>query len=472
MKLRTLINRMTVRVMLLLAGAIVLSVMLVSLTLNVRFGRFFAGYLEAEQNYQVEQLLEAVEAIYHQNHAWTGSALRSLSASPYVTPFDLVLRDASGRVILTVLRDTGMMTMQHRMMGQMHGAMRMRPPVSGDYQTELFSLTHESRPIGTLEVGYDGPFLPSERDLLFLNSINQSILLAALAGLLITLLLGYLLSKRMMAPLNTLAAFSHDIGRGKLHPSIELDTRVTEWQELAAALSRLSSSLKEQEALRIRLTADVSHELRTPVAVLQSHLEAFQDGVWEATPERLAVCRQETERLTSLIQQLQQLASLEAVEAAINPVQFSLDEELKSLCLAMNPAFEQKNIRLEWQLSSPVTIEADREKVHQLASNLLTNALKYTDAGGRVTLQLDADDREASLLVTDTGIGIPEEDQPHIFERFYRADQSRSRRSGGAGIGLALVKALVEAHGGQISAASQLGEGAAFQVVLPLKQSW
>ena len=456
-------HRMAFRVILLLSGAILISVMLVSFTVNIRFSSFFSHYLAAEQEFQVEQLLEAVESVYEQNQSWTTQALYSLAASPYVRPFDLVLRNASGRILLTSLRDTATQGMHHQMMGRMQMSQ-----TSQTYNTHSYRLLDGDQFIGTLEIGYDGPFLPTERDLAFLNGINQSILLAALLALLLSSVTGYLLSKKMLSPLNKLAAASHEISQGKLDNSLSLHTKVVEWQELAAALTHLSKSLQEQELLRIRLTADVSHELRTPLSVLQSHLEAFQDGIWEPTPERLQTCLQETERLTDLVNQLQQLASLEATDQPLVIEPFLLNQELESLCESMQPAFTQKGIEFQWMTSSRLMMNGDRRKIHQLAANLLTNALKYTDEGGQVMLKVDQEENQAVIRVSDTGIGIAELDQPYIFDRFYRTDQSRSRRSGGSGIGLAIVKAFTEAHGGQVTVASRPEQGTIFSVFLPL----
>ncbi len=459
-------NKMTFRVILLLAGAILLSVLLVSTTINFRFGSFFTQYLAAEQEFRIDQLLEAVESVYDENNAWSADALRSLSASPYVRQFDLVLRDNQERILLSSSRDAGMQGMHRRMMGQMPGGRFQRNSL--DYETEIHQLLVNGNVVGTLEIGYEGLFLPTERDIAFIDGINQSILISALIALFLTILTGYFLTKRMLAPLNKLSAASHEISRGRLDPAVTVDSQVLEWQELSAALSHLSASLKEQEQLRIRLTADISHELRTPLSVLQSHLEAFKDGVWEPTQERLDICRIEAERLTGLVEQLQQLASLEAAERPLNPEFINLDKELEQLCLSFRPSFENKKIQFNWHFDENTRIRADRKKIHQLVTNLLTNAMKYTDEGGSVALRMERVKEHAVIRVSDTGIGISESEQSHIFERFYRTDESRSRRSGGAGIGLSIVKAITEAHNGEINVTSTPNQGTVFEISLPL----
>jgi two-component system, OmpR family, sensor histidine kinase BaeS len=458
-------NKMAFRMILLLAGAILLSVLLVSTTINFRFGSFFTQYLAAEQEFRIDQLLEAVESVYDENDAWSSEALRSLSVSPYVRQFDLVLRDNQDRTLLISTRDAGMQGMHRRMMGRMPGG---RQRDSLDYETEIHQLLANGNVVGTLEIGYEGLFLPTERDIAFIDGINQSILISALIALFITILAGYFLTKKMLAPLNTLSAASHEISRGKLNPAVTVNSQVLEWQELSAALSHLSASLKEQQLLRTRLTADISHELRTPLSVLQSHLEAFKDGIWEPTQERLDICRIETERLTGLVDQLQQLSSLEAAERPLNPESISLDQELEQLCLSLRPSFENKGILFNWQLNENTRIRADRQKIHQMVTNLLTNAMKYTDADGSVTLHMEKTKEHAVIRVSDTGIGISVSDQSYIFERFYRVDESRSRRSGGAGIGLSLVKAITEAHNGEIKVTSIPNQGSIFEILLPL----
>ncbi|MDW7670954.1 MAG: HAMP domain-containing sensor histidine kinase [Bacillota bacterium] len=467
MKPNNILNRMASRVLLLLAGAILLSVLLVSLTVNLRFNQFFTRYLIDQQSYQVEQLLETVETLYEQNGGWSLEALNSLAGSPYIRNFDLVLRDTSGRILLTTIRDTGIRGMHQRMMGRMQGIIRT-PGASDSYRTSVYELNHDGRLVGMLEIGIDGPFSPTERDLSFLDGINQSIWMAAVLALALAGFAGWILSRRMLSPLNRLALAAHDISRGILNPSFTIDSQVTEWQELAAALAGLSASLQAQESLRIRLTSDISHELRTPLSVLQSHLEAFEDGIWEPTPARLSICRQETERLTQMVVQLQQLASLESADSPLHPESFNLTQELENLCQSMHPSFEQKNIQFQWNLTGSIQIMADKEKVHRMTTNLLTNAMKYTNAGGQVTLRLQRLDQGTEIIVSDTGMGIAAKDLPHIFERFYRTDESRTRRSGGAGIGLAIVKSFAEAHGGHVAVESRMGKGTTFRVWLPL----
>jgi two-component system sensor histidine kinase BaeS len=212
----------------------------------------------------------------------------------------------------------------------------------------------------------------------------------------------------------------------------------------------------------------VAHELRTPLTTLRSHLEALIDGVWEASPARLKGLHEETLRLGRLVEDLSSLSRYEqgGLELKREPLRAA---ELAAPVVALwQERFRRKGVSLELRAGAPeAMIRADREKLTQVLTNLLDNALNFTPPGGKVQVSVSAKAGGVELAVEDTGCGIPAEDLPHVFERFYRADPSRARDTGGFGIGLSIVREIVRAHGGTVEVRSAPGRGSEFRVILP-----
>ena len=254
---------------------------------------------------------------------------------------------------------------------------------------------------------------------------------------------------------------------------------IRELDALTEGVDRLGRSLAEQERLRKRLMTDVAHELRTPTAVVKAQLEAMADGVWDPSPERLALCVAEVDRLSDLIAEVEQVAILEGDAAELRREPLRLEVFLEGVVDSFRPLFERSGVALSWTPVLPLEAELDAGRFRHVMENLLSNALRHTEPGGRVEVRLDRfvdaqGGESARISVEDAGCGIAPDDLPHVFDRFYRADfsrsrsRSRSRARGGHGVGLAIAKAAVEAHGGSISVQSKEGSGSVFTILLPM----
>jgi signal transduction histidine kinase len=217
-------------------------------------------------------------------------------------------------------------------------------------------------------------------------------------------------------------------------------------------------NLERQEEIRKRLTSDVAHELRTPLTAVSANLEAIAEGALEPTPERIGKCYDEIRRLSKLVADMESLAKTES--DILNPDKHPLD--LFETARAVFDGTDGASVS-----GVSVMVNADRERVLQVLTNLKSNAEKY--GGGSITVTVSDAGRYGEISVKDDGAGITPEDLPHIFERFYRADKSRNRAIDGAGIGLAIVKSIITAHGGTVSAESEIGSGSTFRVRLPKK---
>ena len=232
------------------------------------------------------------------------------------------------------------------------------------------------------------------------------------------------------------------------------------------SINHVSRSLEAQEKLRRQLSADVAHELRTPLASLQSHLEAMIDGVWPADEAHLTSCHQEVIRLTRLVSGLETLAEYETDQMRLNKDRISMKNLISDTLKMMRPSADKKGVRLIPQIED-ISLEIDGDKIKQVFINLISNSLKYTPEGGEVTISSSLADKGFYITIEDTGIGIPPEDLPFIFERFYRVDKSRNRINGGSGIGLTIVKEIIEAHNGSVDVESIPGISTKFIITLP-----
>ncbi len=323
--------------------------------------------------------------------------------------------------------------------------------------------------VGTLLPLYAGTNTPNAAGD-FVSSVNQSTWLAGITAAIVALLLGSILFFQIVSPVQKLTAAAQKIAAGDLGQRIATQSQ-DEIGTLATAFNQMADSLAQHEELRRNLIADVAHELRTPLTVIQGNLEAMLDGVLPTSPQEIATLRDETALLTRLVADLRLLSLAEAGQLKLERVKTDSAELVTRAVepFRLQAQSSQVELNLEFASSLP-SIELDVDRITQVIRNLLSNALRHTPAGGRVTIGCKKDPGNSLLFtVSDTGEGISSDDLPYVFDRFYRADKSRSRSSGGSGIGLAIVKQLVEAHGGKVWMESQLGRGATFGFTLPTK---
>jgi two-component system, OmpR family, sensor histidine kinase BaeS len=241
----------------------------------------------------------------------------------------------------------------------------------------------------------------------------------------------------------------------------------SELTELGESFNTMTRTLRRDQELRQNMMADVAHELRTPLSVLRANIEAMQDGVLEANAGNLESLHQETLNLGRLVEDLRTITLAESGQLKIHREPVDMAALAFRVIEAMKTQFDSKGIGISLEAPIAVGVNADPDRIEQILRNLLTNALHYSSAGGKVTVSLEPKDEGVLVSVTDNGIGISAEDLPHIFDRFYRVDRSRTRSTGGSGLGLAIVKQLVEAHGGKVWVESESGKGSRFSLLLP-----
>lgn len=321
------------------------------------------------------------------------------------------------------------------------------------------------RRVATIAVAPTGDRLLTPEDESLQSSVNRLHLVAGAVSVLAALALAFLLAETLSRPLRRIRSAAQRIEEGDLAARVA-PSGDSEMRAVGHALNRLAETLEHEEEIRRSSVADLAHELRTPVSALLSRIEAAQDGVLEDERANLEAMHAETLRLTRLLDDLARLAEAERPGFLTEQRPLDLAEVGRRQADAFEQLFAAKDVAFSRALES-VSVRGDADRLGQVMSNLLANALRYTEPGGRVDLRVASDARSAVIEVTDSGVGIPPEDLKHLFKRFWRGEKSRSRSTGGAGIGLAIVHELVRAHEGRIDVESRPGAGSTFRVSLP-----
>ena len=406
---------------------------------------FAAADVSSLASRQRAQLTDAIAvaagSAWDRNHGW-----RFADLSPAL---DLVARTGAGARILApsgrqVAKSPGFPA-------HAHGAQLSRPIVV------------QGERVGTAVVRFTGSGLGGADEALEIALLRAIAGASGLAALL-ALLTGLAVARRITRPVTRLIRVTRAMGGGDRAARVGPVAAPGELRELATAFDQMADGLDREEQLRRDLVADIAHELRTPIAVLQAGHEALLDGVAEPTPEQLASLRDEVLRLARMVGDLQTLAAADAAAMQLTLRPGDLASIAATAADSLAGQFEAAGITLCRQLT-PVPVLADAHWLHQVVTNLLTNALKFTPAGGLVTIEAGPADGQARLRVSDTGTGIPAEELPRIFNRFWRGRQAST--VSGSGIGLAIAAELAQAHGGQLTAASQPGQGTELTLTLP-----
>ena len=348
-------------------------------------------------------------------------------------------------------------------------------PVAGSMGEEddldLLPIKVSGRAVGFLGIR-PPPGLTDSHDLYFSQRQAHALMAIALAVIALAALTAWPISRHLVRPIRELSQGTQRLAAG------EYDTRMTpgtsdELGQLTTDFNSLANVLQENEKSRRRWIADISHELRTPLSILQGEIEAMQDGIRMPSADRLQVLHNETSNLTRLVKDLYELSLSDIGALSYQKRPTELESVLAGCVAGYRDKFAGRGIEISWLSScaEPVTVLGDADRLKQLFSNLLANSLRYTDAKGRVEVGLSRRGDMAVIDIRDSAPGVPAEHLPHLFERLYRVESSRSRATGGSGLGLSICRSIVEAHDGRISAQSSSLGGVWIQVELPVDKT-
>jgi two-component system sensor histidine kinase BaeS len=300
----------------------------------------------------------------------------------------------------------------------------------------------------------------------FLHVQARTLTISLIIALVLAAGLGFLLARHLSRPVRQAAAALEALGSGDYSVRAPISTQ-DEIGALGRNVNQLAETLEKNQTARRRWMADIAHELRTPVAVLKGEIEALRDGIRQVDEKTTASLLEEAEHLSSLVADLQTLALSDAGALDFSRKPLDLSVLVSQTGDSWEDRLKERNICLENYITAGIWVNGDAQRLRQLLHNLLENCYRYTSPGGRVVLALDRHRELAVLTLDDSGPGLEKEQLPHVFERFYRAEGSRARSSGGSGLGLSICRAIVEAHHGSIEAASAGLGGLSIRVILP-----
>lgn len=444
---------------------ILLVVSVISFFTNFLLENQFKNYIMKQQVQKNKEITVMITQQYKNGNRWDRNVIENIGLNALEQGLIIKVKDKSGRVIWDATQHNNGLCRQ--MIAHMAQNMNSRyPNFNGGYVENQYPLVKGTTEVGKIEIGYYGPFYFTDNDLRFINTLNNALIIVGLFSLLFALALGAFMSRRLTKPISRVISTSEQISKGNFGDRILEKSNTKEIVQMTETINNLAETLEKQEMLRKRMAADVAHELRTPLATLQSHMEALIDGIWKPDIERFKSCHEEILRINRMVGDLEKLARFENENLILEKSKFNLSELIKMITTNFESGFKNKNIEVSIVVQDEV-IFADKDKISQVLVNLISNALKYTPEGGRVNISTQGNDKMVKVIVKDNGNGISPEDLPYIFERFYRADKSRNRLTGGSGIGLSIAKAIVEAHKGNITAKSEMGQGTEFIVILP-----
>ena len=313
------------------------------------------------------------------------------------------------------------------------------------------------------------PIYMGEAEQAFLNGVRNSLWIAALVAILTGVGLGYFFSRLISEPMRQLTLAARKVATGDFSQRVSTKTD-DEIGEVSVAFNTMAEQLETKEKSRRQLLADIAHELRNPLSIIQGNLEAWLDGVITPAPDQVASVYDETVLLSRLITDLRDLSLAEAGQLKLYQKATELSEFIFAEIASVQTRCQEKQILISAELPTGLPfVFIDKDRIHQVLHNLVDNALRYTATGGTIKIGADyARPDWVTVSVSDTGAGIAPKDLPHVFDHFYKADRSRQRGHGGAGIGLAMVERMVELHGGMVWVKSRKGKGTTFYFTLPV----
>lgn len=467
-----MINRLWFRLTSAFALVIVVGVLVTVVVARQGAASRFAHFMINHHMVRPEQLQSTLVNYYIAHGSWDG--LETQLAAIIELSTDGTMSDMMGNMMgmnnnhIQVIDVTGAVVADsHDLPG---GPRRQGRPMSTDVQrwpllvndTQVGELLAE----GGLMVG------ASMRSNSLVAGVTRAVLIAGMTAGVVGLVLALLLVRQITSPLGSLTQAASQIAGGDLTVRVPVQSN-DELGDLATTFNQMAGSLETQEKLRRNLMADVAHELRTPLAGIQGTVEALQDGIFPVTAENLQAVHDQVALLNRLVEDLRTLANAEAGQLSLDLLPLNLVELCQRQVTTFQPRATAKGIMLTLQTQqSDLPVCGDDQRLGQVLNNLLDNALRHTSTGGTIQVEMTATKELARLAVIDNGEGISAEAMPHLFDRFYRGDHSRARRTGGSGLGLAIARQLVQSHSGRIWAESPPAgrqQGSAFIIELPRK---
>lgn len=437
-------------------------VALVSVVSSVLINVEFSAYMETQQRENSDQLASGIGMQYSEEDGWNVDYIHGMGMYALNDGYIIKVVDANGETVWDA--ENHDMEQCHQMMQEIYERMQTLKTQNGEFVTYRYELTSAGVVVGEAQITYYKPYYYNENAFRFVDSLNYILLIMGAICIIGAICAGFLFARKISRPIARVTETAGEIAKGDYSVRIEENKGAYELNELSRTVNHMAEQIERQETVKKQLISDVAHELRTPLANVSAQIEVIAEGIFEPTKERLQGIEDEIERLSALVAELGKLQEIES--GNLQCTAFDLSEEVQNAMKSFEAELRNKNIRCSFQ-GDAANVYADKNKIRQVIVNLISNAVKYSRENGEIELSCRQNADRAVFSVKDYGIGISETEKEFIFERFYRTDKSRSRKTGGVGIGLTIVKAIVDAHGGTVEVESKEGAGSTFTVSLP-----
>lgn len=453
-KMRTLNKRMFLSFMI-ISFAIIFSI---SFTFRYFIEKSFNSYIESCNVERMDEIARSLSYAYS-NDTWNKSFIEEVALKALDDGLIISIHDNKNNLIWSTHEE-------HR--GRCESMMKnaFSNKLNNGMIRSSLNITKNGEKIGNVHISHYGAYY-RDVDTTYYDTLNKVLIIITIMATILSLIISLILSKSINKPIYKVIDTVKLLGKGKYKERVDNSSSIVEIQDMIESINIMAKRLDSQDAMRKRLTKDIAHELRTPITIILGQLEAIKDGIWEPTEERLNGIYEEIQRIDRLVNSLNSLSKIEEENGTLHKEKVEISELIENIFINFEKELHNKNIDGQLHLSK-CEIEVDKDKISGAIINLISNALRYTENGGSINIKTFVKEDHLFIEVEDTGIGIAKEDIPYVFERFYRTDESRARVTGGAGIGLSITLAIVEAHNGTVYVKSELGKGSKFIIELSL----
>ncbi|MDF2594268.1 MAG: integral rane sensor signal transduction histidine kinase [Clostridia bacterium] len=448
-----------------LVSAGVIVIFSISLAVNISIQRHFELYVEANIKQAGDVIVEILQDAYEMDK-WDHSIGEDLIVETYMGNFAISVLTPEKEMIWGTTPEQLLQKIQetddrYAKFNRLPYRFEDRPVYSKNGQL-----------VGYARIGYYASTLLANNDLKFQKDVNEAILWCGTIILACFVVVGLYISRLFTHHIYGIAKTSMDLADGKLNVRYHCRSKIKEIETLRYSMNYLAEKLENQDSIRKKLISDVSHEIRTPLHILQSNLEAMIDGFYPIDEEQMQLLYKEVVRFGKLLNNLDMLKNVEDTIVKMEMKSLSLNESIKDVFDAFKIVAKERKIKYTMRDSATqnVMVWADKDSLKQLWMNILSNAFKFTDKKGEITVTTFQNNKECSIVIEDTGLGIAEEDLPYVFERMYRGDKSREKYEG-SGLGLTIVKRVISLHQGKINIESAEGVGTRVTILLPVDES-
>ncbi|WP_252243842.1 HAMP domain-containing sensor histidine kinase [Clostridium sp. ZBS14] len=441
-----------------------LTIFTISIFVKKTFQTEFGKYVDDSNKTEVEHLVFDLKNIYKDNN-WDVELIKQLGQDAIKKGIALEIYSYDNTSVWSVFNDEQILS-NEILSSIRENMMSIEENWNSNLKEYKINIYDENKNIVGYEniIHYESVYY-MENDMEFLSIINKFMGITSVISIGSIILISILISKVLSNSMEKVSKMAKVIEKGKYKSNLDYKSNIKEVDDLILAINSLSVKLNDEEILRKRLTTDIAHELRTPLTSIQGHLDTLIDGVWEPTSERLISIREEVSRLGDLVGELRKLSKFDIEKNVLNKTEVNLKELIQNIIYNYESKALEKQITIESNLKD-IFINVDKNQFSQVLINILSNAIKYTNIGGRVELSMYEDIDNVNISIKDTGCGIPKEDIKNIFERFYRVDRSRNKKTGGIGVGLTIAQSIINAHNGEIIVKSELNKGTEFIIKL------